>query len=287
MPTINLPNDFDGDYYLQINLDVAAAGIDAEAHYLRYGHAEGRTYKRMSSLLQSAIGDEAFEFDGLKTFHNHDFMVDPRFKAAYQRGVQAAGSDYQWYWRVHIGLWAAATAINLSGDFVECGVNRGFLSSAIMHWLDWDKMGRTFYLLDTFNGIDLKYLNETERRAGVEERNQKDLKQNFYTQNATEVAKNFSEWRNARMVVGSIPDTLSQIECADVAFLHLDLNCTEPEVAALDYFWSRLVRGAIVLLDDYAYYGFQPQKTGMDQWAVRQGVSIASLPSGQGLIIKI
>ena len=39
---------------------------------------------------------------------------------AYQRGIEAtAGQDYyQWHWRVHIGLWAAASASRLDGDFL-------------------------------------------------------------------------------------------------------------------------------------------------------------------------
>src|SRR5260221_13370256 len=81
-------------------------------------------------------------------------MQDPSFCKAYARGCQAA-SDYRWHWRVHIGLWAAFTASRYPGDFVECGVNRGFLSSAIMEFLNWDSLQRTFYLLDTFEAIDL------------------------------------------------------------------------------------------------------------------------------------
>jgi hypothetical protein len=38
----------------------------------------------------------------------------------------------RWHRRVHVGQWAAACAAKLDGDFVECGVNRGFLSSSIM-----------------------------------------------------------------------------------------------------------------------------------------------------------
>jgi len=254
MPLTQIPHDFDKDYYLQVNPDVAAAGVEPALHYRQTGYDEGRIYKRMSPLLQAKLGEQRYEFDGLHTVHNHDFMEDDRFKRAYQRGVQAAGKDYQWYWRVHIGLWAAATAIKLPGDFVECGVNRGFLSSAIMQQHDWDKTKRMFYLLDTFQGIDAKYLSELEIKGGVLERNQSEINSGFYTQNLKEVEDNFA--------------------------------CTEPEVAALDYLWPKLVCGAVVLLDDYAYFGYQPQKSGMDEWAKLHDIAIASLPTGQGLIVK-
>src|ERR1043166_4934976 len=91
----------------------------------------------------------AYDQDGLRSIHNHAFMEERAFQQAYQRGVQAVGSDsYHWHWRVHIGLWAASNACCLPGDFVECGVNYGFLSSAIMAYLDWNQVGKTFYLLD-------------------------------------------------------------------------------------------------------------------------------------------
>lgn len=41
-----LPQDFEPELYLQLNGDVARAGIDPAQHYLRYGHAEGRRYRR-------------------------------------------------------------------------------------------------------------------------------------------------------------------------------------------------------------------------------------------------
>lgn len=64
------------------------------------------------------------------------------------------------------------------------------------------------------------------------------------------------------------------------------MNCSPPEVAAFNYFWERLVPGAFVLLDDYAYKGFDLQKVAMDTAAAAQDLKIVSLPTGQGLLIK-
>ena len=71
--------------------------------------------------------------DGLATVHNDRFRQTPAFAAAYERGLQAAhGVDPKFAWRVHVALWAARAALHVAGDFVECGVNAGFISSAIM-----------------------------------------------------------------------------------------------------------------------------------------------------------
>jgi len=42
----------------------------------------------------------------------------------------------------------------------------------------------------------------------------------------------------------------------------------------------------VVLLDDYAYYGYFSQKLAMDQFAQEKGIKILSLPTGQGLVLK-
>ena len=244
----------------------------------RTGYTVGRVRARPDQVV--------YDQDGLWTVHNHEFMTEPRFARAYARGVRANGSDMRWHWRVHVGLWAAAHAVRLDGDFVECGVNRGALSSAIMSYLDWDTRARKFFLLDTFAGLDTGLLTESEIARGALAANAEHLNQGIYVNGVDSVRKNFAEWQNVAIIQGTIPETLSQISAERLAYLHLDLNCTRPEVAALEYLWPRLVPGAVVLLDDYAFEGYRESKLGMDAFARAHGIEIASLPTGQGLILK-
>lgn len=227
-----------------------------------------------------------YDQDGLRSFHNHEFMSDPNFQRAYARGVRAVGRDFNWHWRVHVGLWASTSAAKLSGDFVECGVGRGFMSSAIMTHLDWNQTGRSYYLLDTFSGIDERYITAEERADGILERNVSHLKEGIYALDIEGVRQNFSEWKNVNIIVGSVPETVATIPSSRIAFLHLDLNCSLPEVAAAKVLWNRLTPGAFILLDDYAYVGYRSQKIAMDSFANEHEVCVLSLPTGQGLIIK-
>lgn len=198
-------------------------------------------------IIEGSIYDQ----DGLRTGHNHEFMNDPWFQSAYERGLQAAGMDYRWHWRCHAGLWAAHCASKLEGDFVECGVAKGFLSSAIMHALEWDKTGRTFYLLDTFSGIDERYVSDAERLDGVMAKNQKQIDIGLYPTSPDAVIANLSEWNHIKIVIGSITETLNQITAVKIAYLHIDMNCAPPEwpryrifgtdfQTVLLYFWTTM-----------------------------------------------
>ena len=89
-----------------------------------------------------------------------------------------------------------------------------------------------------------------------------------------------------RIIVGSVPFTLDQIDAETIAYLHLDMNSSTPEVAALDALWPRLTRGAVVLFDDWGVPLFEPQHEAMSAFARDHGLPIASLPTGQGLLLK-
>jgi len=258
---------------------------------------------KKGSSKPSGIPGSFYDQDGLQTNHNHEFVRDESFSAAYDRACKAQGSmkstainifdsdskdkEHHWHWRVHIGLWAVSHASKLSGDFVECGVNRGMLSSAIMKYLNWDSLGKQFYLIDTYKGIDQTLLTEAEVDEGFVEMNDNLLDSKFYVSSVDSVKENFSEWQNKTIVEGSVPEVLNKLSIDKVAFLHLDMNNAVPEMAALDFFWDNLVPGGIILMDDYAYNGYRNQKLGLDKIASKKGVKIASLPTGQGLLIKV
>jgi Macrocin-O-methyltransferase (TylF) len=242
------------------------------------GYTISRT--RSSTSTDTSSDPRAYNQDGLWTVHNHDFMTESRFAKAYERGC-LADSDHRIHWRVHVAIWSAVTALRLPGDFVECGVNKGFLSSAIMEYTHWNTLNKTFYLLDTFAGLNPRYSSDAEMKN-----HEVFMEKSYYTTDASAVVRNFSEWQNVRIIQGTVPETLPQITSQAIAYLHLDMNCAEPELAAIEFLWERLVPGAMVLFDDYAYSGYEAQKHALDNFVNRHGLLIASLPTGQGLLVR-
>ncbi len=215
------------------------------------------------------------------------FRHDRAFQEAYARGVKAGnGVDPRFEWRVHVAFWAAAASLRVPGDFVECGVNAGVMSSAIMHRLHWNSVGRRFHLIDTFAGPVLEQYSSNEIGCGRLAVAKAALDAGAYVTDLARVRSNFSEWPSAVVVPGSVPEVLPSLDIGAVAFLHIDMNCAYPERAALEFFWERLSPGAIVLLDDYAYAGHDAQMRAMDEAAQILRAEILSLPTGQGLIIK-
>jgi hypothetical protein len=196
------------------------------------------------------------------------------------------GVDPQIEWRIHVALWVAVTAVRVPGDFVECGVNAGFISSAIMHRLNWCAVDKRFYLIDTFSGPPPRQYSREEVARGRVRLAAEAMAAGAYVSDLERVRANYSEWPNAVVVPGVVPDVLPELSIGAVAFLHIDMNCAYPERTALEFFWDRLSPGAFVLLDDYSYFGHECQAQAMDAATRSLGVEILSLPTGQGVIIK-
>lgn len=220
-----------------------------------------------------------YDEDGLFTNHNCDFMQDPKFKEAYDLGFASGSSTNGWHihWRVHVACWLANRAKNMDGDFVECGTNKGMISRAIVHYINFNELSKTFYLLDTFCGLsdNLQSPEEKQRKHMV-----------AYEECYEDAKKTFKDYENVVLVRGVIPDTLLSVKTNKICYLHIDLNCAAPEIAAGEYFWDKLVSGGALLLDDYAYPGYYDQKVAWDIFAKQKGIQILSLPTGQGLILK-
>lgn len=222
-----------------------------------------------------------YKFDNLYTFNNADFLLEENFQKAYIAGKKTDKSglllkNYEIFWRIHVLLWAAQNASKLEGDFIEFGVNTGIFAKSIITYLDFNKTNKTFFLLDTFTGLDKRYSAEYEINR-LDYSSQKNL--------YDEVKENFKS-DNVQIIQGSVPDTLSLITSSSFAFVSVDMNTAFPEIEAIKFIWNKLSMGGIIVLDDYGYPGHEDQKIKHDLLAIEIGYSILSLPTCQGLIIK-
>jgi O-methyltransferase len=199
--------------------------------------------------------------------------------AAFLDRIGATGTHHEW--PVLVCCWAAWHATHLPGDFVECGTNTGIMSMAVCRYLEFDKIDKNFYLFDTYGGIPTEQLTDREKALGREE-----MSKSVYRDCYESTKANFAPYPRVHLVRGVVPDSLSTVRIDRVCYLSIDMNIMVPEIAALDYFWDRLSRGAPIILDDYAKAKFVDKKQAMDDFASHRDVKILNLPTGQGLLLK-
>ena len=226
-------------------------------------------------------GPITYDTDGLTTSNNADFIRDPKFAKAYAAAVSTnPWEGFTLQWRVYIVCWFADMVKDLNGDFVECGVNTGAYARAVIDYVDFTSLNKTFYLFDTFEGLVDDLVSDEEKKVGIDF-----YMGNHYKNVYQSVRDTFAPF-NTKIIKGAVPATLKEFTGDKACFLSIDMNVVAPEIAAAEFFWDKLVIGGVMILDDYGFPMHINQKIAFDKFAAKYHQQILSLPTGQGIIIK-
>lgn len=201
---------------------------------------------------------------------NLSCLEDESFVNAWKKNV-LIDSDVGIVWRRYILACSAFHAVQLEGDFVECGVFQGSGVKTVMDYLGGKDFPKTFWAYDTYDYNPVKgHENELQ-------------KEGFFQS----VLERFEGYKQVNLVKGLIPDVFEEAIPDKIAYLHIDLNNAEAELHSLDYLFDRVVSGGVIVLDDYEWSGiYRAQKQAEDPWFDARGYRVTPLPTGQGIIYK-
>jgi len=258
---------------------------ESELLYSDQVFRDGSRRRVLADGRQAMLPPYRYDADGLATIHEPGFLADSRFRAAYEAGARTGHricppENLHIEWRVYTCCWAASHAAKLPGDFVECGVSTGIVSLAVCRYTGFEKLPKTFWLFDTWEGIP------ENQAAPLEAPLARSKNERLYFDSHGLVAENFSGYGNVKLVRGRVPESLGTVSIGAIAYLHIDMNIAYPEVEASKALWERVTPGGIVVYDDYGSPSHGAQKQAIDAFAASRGVDVMSLPTGQGLLIK-
>jgi O-methyltransferase len=202
------------------------------------------------------------------------FKDDEKFMQALERNA-AGFQERALILRLHTLAWGALQALHTAGDFVECGVYRGFCSAVVADYVDFATLPRQFYLYDTFAGIPPEYDSEKHDHSRYHSAGLHDF-----------VRERFARFPNVRIVRGVVPDAFAEAVPSVIAFLHIDMNSSKSEIAALEVLFDRVSPGGVIVFDDYGWLDYEAQLRAEHEFMQRRGHPILELPTGQGLVIK-
>lgn len=224
-----------------------------------------------------AAGQSYYGAEGLHVLNrNLSFTQDAAFMKLY-RDMAEDGKEKGRLWRLHVFLWAFMNGLRLEGDLIECGVYRGFSSALAVRYANFERVRKTLFLFDTWDGIPEDQLDTGRKQIDK----YKD------PQNYEKVLERFKGYANVRIVKGRVPEAFDQVVMPEkIAFLHLDMNTSVAEIAALDILFERMVPGSVCLLDDFGLVLAREQMLHETEWFRRRGYMVCELPTSQAIVIK-
>jgi hypothetical protein len=165
-----------------------------------------------------------------------------------------------------------AMAEDLPGDTAECGVYEG--ASSVLICQKFTNTTKTHYLFDSFEGLPSPLPRDGNHWAAG------DLSV------SEEIAKsNLSNYK-IKIYKGWIPNRFSEVSDRKFCFVHIDVDLYQPTYDSLNFFYPRLVKGGILLCDDYGFIACPGAQEAFDEYMSDKAEKIVSVPTGQAFIIK-
>lgn len=235
-----------------------------------------KDYNAFCSLIQAAIGQiktqqGIYTGDNLFTFQrNLSFLEDARLMDAFRSHADRP-EEQAALWRTAVNAYFAKRAMALPGDFVECACYRGTTARILCDYVAFGASDKRMWLYDLFE-------HDSEMSHHAMPTHGPDL--------YAFVKERFADLSNVHVVKGEVPAVLAEHAPASVAHLHLDLNDVAAELAALEFFYDRVVPGGAIVFDDYGWITYRAQKLAEDEFLAARGATVLELPTGQGLLIK-
>lgn len=167
---------------------------------------------------------------------------------------------------------------HIYGDVAECGVYRGWFASMINESFP----NETLWLFDTFSGFD-----ERDIEADVEPA-QRAIREGMFdkfNETSEVIVKLRCMHRDKiKILKGYVPDSFSGID-TKFCFVNLDMDLYVPQLAALEYFSDRMVKGGVILVHDYYNEIFAGTAKAVDAFCAKK--DMIKYPIGDGLSLAL
>jgi O-methyltransferase len=187
--------------------------------------------------------------------------------------------DYRHYFISFCANYAIKFAQTDYHNFVECGVNDGVTAFVALNELH-NKLGINFKmdLYDSWEAMKAELLvgEEIDFNVGA------------YDDSSIEIPKsNLKSFENNIVYhKGFIPDTLfekSPKQPESISYLSIDLNSSQPTLSALNFFVPKLVKGGIIIFDDYGLEHYPDTKNVIDEFFSTKSGILMKMPTGQAI----
>jgi hypothetical protein len=179
----------------------------------------------------------------------------------------------------------------LGAPMVECGVFRGFsglLACHVLKALRPGYDGSGLFLVDSYAGLSQPGSEDNVARpvTGGGTRVAPSHGAGHFAVPLEQVKASLAPFPAVSFVRGWIPPILSSLPDQQWSFLHVDVDLYEPTLACLDYFVPRMVKGGIILNDDFSSPLFPGGGSSWAQYFESRNLPYAVLDTGQALFIK-
>ncbi len=165
----------------------------------------------------------------------------------------------------------------IEGDLAECGCFEG----ASAFFIASEAPDICFHIFDSFEG-----LSQPDAYDNVNKTSSNYWKAGDLSSSTTKLRDNLSRFKNIVLHKGWIPSRFIDVELNTFRLVHIDVDLYQPTIDSLDFFYPRLNKGGVIIMDDYGATTCPGAFKAANDYMKDKIEHIIHLPTAQGIIIK-
>lgn len=238
-----------------------------------------------------------FQGNTAEAMHLYDSAVrggacacDADYDAIYRAALLATGNcpgPLKRRLRFHTLLGLLSQTLDLDGCVAECGCYRGMSSHLMLTTLKRRHpafAGQGYHVFDSFQGLSVP---TEEDEVSDTFPNAESLKlmstPGAFRASLAEVKQALSEFPRVDYHPGWIPLSFQGLPERQYRFVHVDVDLYDPTLAALDYFYPRMLPGGLIVSDDYSWPG---ARRALEEFCETEGANLTITAHDQAVIVR-
>jgi hypothetical protein len=161
----------------------------------------------------------------------------------------------------------------VAGDFAELGVYKGDTAAVLARHAR--RLGRTLWLLDTFEGFDERDFTglDAGRASG-------------FSDTSLEAVSQRVGLENTIYIDGYFPETASRLpDDRTYCLVNIDTDLYAPIKSGLEYFYPRMEPGGFIFVHDYGSLAWAGVEKAVDEFFADKPECVVSIPDGAGSVV--
>jgi hypothetical protein len=269
-------------------LEYCLSGHSAETNILcaEIGRLDPNRTRGLLDKLIKGLRNDTLEMDRFNAAEAISAAIYPKYRFSEYGRIFLEDQDFLEYYRrcMDVDNWHSLDrkytldqllklTQSVEGNAAECGAYKGF--SAYLICKAFQDSGRLVHLFDSFQG-----LSAPGSRDG-----------DYWTQGALSSPEETLRdclvgFDNYRVHRGWIPERFGGVIDERFSFVHVDVDLYQPTLDSLEFFYERMSRGGVVLMDDYGFSTCPGAKQAADEFFSDRPEPIVMLPTGQAFVVK-
>jgi O-methyltransferase len=169
--------------------------------------------------------------------------------------------------------------LNSNAAFIEVGVWKGGTAGIIAKKLSLLGSNVAFFLADTFEGV-VKATDKDSTYNGSE-----------HADTSQEIVENLlsNKYHKYTILKGIFPDDTSHLidDTIQFGFCHIDVDVYESSKDIVDWIWSRMIKGGVLVFDDYGFHTCDGVTKYVNEQKNKSDRVIVHNLNGHALMIKL